>query len=86
MDKNTANRLRILIQKWKDANTPGNRVDLNRLADETLTVVNSDPFLKEVCDIFLYSIGIKAVNDKRFEEFMSQQQNIIDRDVKRSAG
>lgn len=86
MGKNTINRLRILIQKWKDANVPGNRIDLNKLADETLAVINGDPFLKEVCEIFLYSISITAIKDKNFDNIGNQQPNIIDRNIKRSAG
>ena len=56
-------KLRIIADKWRKANIPGSNVDLNRLADDTLKMIDSEPLIKEVCDAFLYSISIQAIND-----------------------
>ncbi len=56
-----------LISKWRN---PKNTADVNKLkilADETIKAVESDPFIKNVCDIFLYSVSAKYINDPNFK-------------------
>lgn len=56
----------MLINKWKDPKNTGDINKLNRLADETIQAVNSEPLLKSVCEIFLFAISAKAMNDPSF--------------------
>lgn len=60
-------RFNILINKWRDPKNTSDVTKLNRLADETMQAINSDPFLKNVCEIFMYSVYAKAVNDPSFK-------------------
>ncbi len=56
----------VLINKWRN---PKNTADVNKLkllAEETIKAVESEPFIKDVCNIFLYSISAKAINDPTF--------------------
>jgi len=64
-DINTA-RFKILINKWRDPKNTGDINKLNRLADETMQAVNSDPLIKEICEIFLFAVSTKAMNDPSF--------------------
>ena len=57
-----------LIKKWRDPKNTGDINRLNRLADETMQAVNSDPFLKNVCEIFLFAISAKAMSDPSFRK------------------
>lgn len=61
------NKLRMISDKWRKANVPGSTVDINKLADETLKMVDSEPLIKEVCQAFLFSISIKAIKDPNFD-------------------
>lgn len=55
-----------LIMKWREANRPGSKADINKLVDETLVTINKDPFIKEICEAFLMSVSIKAARDPNF--------------------
>lgn len=59
-------RFKILIDKWKDPKITGDINKLNRLADETVQAVNSDPLINEICNIFLFAVSAKAMNDPSF--------------------
>jgi len=59
-------RFKILANKWKDPKNTGDINKLNRLADETMQAVNSDPLIKEICEMFLYAISTKAIRDPSF--------------------
>lgn len=61
-------RLKIIAKRWREANTPGNNIDLNKLADYTLKVIDSEPLIKEVCQAFLYSVSINAIKDPNFDK------------------
>ena len=52
-------KLRIIADNWRKANIPGSTVDLNKLADDTLKTIDSEPLIKEVCEAFLYSVSIR---------------------------
>jgi hypothetical protein len=61
------NMLRIIADRWRKASTPGSTVDMNKLADDTLKMIDSEPLIKEVCQAFLYSVSIQAIKDQNFE-------------------
>jgi len=67
-------KLKIIIEKWREANVPGNTVDLNKLANYTLKVIESEPLIKEICNAFLCSISIQAIKD--FDNIKKTQKNI----------
>ena len=70
-DKNVnvnIHKLKIIANKWKEANTPGSRIDLNKLADFTIKIVNSEPLIKEICDAYLFSLSIRAIKDPDFDK------------------
>lgn len=68
--KNNINiyKLRILLDKWKETNIEGNNIDLNKLADYTLKVIDGEPLIKEICNAFLCSISIQAIKDPNFDK------------------
>lgn len=59
-------RFKVLINKWRDPKNTGDINKLNRLADETIQAVNSDPLQKNICEIFLFAISAKAMRDPSF--------------------
>lgn len=59
-------RFKVLINKWRDPKNTGDINKLNHLADETIRAVNSEPLLKSICEIFMYSISCKALQDPNF--------------------
>lgn len=59
-------KLRIIVDKWKEADSQGN-IDLNKLADYTLKVIDSEPLIKDICNAFLCSISIVAIKDPKFD-------------------
>lgn len=61
------NKLRTIADWWRKANAPGSTVDMNKLADDTLKMIDSEPLMKEVCQAFLYSVSIQAIKDQNFE-------------------
>lgn len=68
MGKINITKFKILMQRWKD---PAYVSDINKLdilADETINLVNSEPFLKDICEIFMYAISTKAIKDPNFKK------------------
>lgn len=51
------------MQRWKDPTYVSDVNKLNLLADETINMVNSEPLLKDICEIFMYSVSVKMMND-----------------------
>jgi len=70
-DVNTV-RFKVLIEKWKDPKNTGDINKLNRLADETIKTVNSERLIKDICEIFLYAISTKALNDPSYRSYRSR--------------
>ena len=52
-------KMKTIADRWKKASTPGSTVDMNKLADDTLEMIDSEPLIKEVCQAFLYSVSIQ---------------------------
>ncbi len=51
------------MERWKN---PVNMEDaniLNQLADETIKLVNSEPFIKDICEMFMYAVSVKMMKD-----------------------
>jgi hypothetical protein len=65
------NKLRMIADRWRKATVPGSTVDVNKLADDTLKMIDSEPLIKEVCQAFLYSVSIQAVKDPNFDNTVS---------------
>jgi hypothetical protein len=59
-------KLRIIIDKWREADTPRSNIDLNKLADYTLKIIDSEPLIKDICNAFLCSLSIRAIKDPNF--------------------
>lgn len=51
------------MQRWKDPVYLGDINKLSLLADETISLVNSEPLLKDICEMFMYAISVKMMND-----------------------
>ena len=76
-------KLRIIADNWRRANIPGSNVDLNKLADDTLRMIDSEPLIKDVCQAFLYSVSIQAIKDPGFDNNGNHGKgNISDNSVK----
>jgi hypothetical protein len=67
--------LRIIADRWRKANAPGSTVDMNKLADDTLEMIDREPLIKEICQAFLYSVSIQAIKDQNFETDVSKNIN-----------
>jgi hypothetical protein len=63
MGKINITKFKILMQRWKDLTYLGDINKLNLLADETINLVNSEPLLKDICEIFMYAVSVKMMND-----------------------
>lgn len=61
-------KLRIIVDRWKEADVPGNNIDLNKLADYTLKIIDDEPLIKDICNAFLCSISIRAIKDPNFDK------------------
>ncbi len=79
-------KLRVVADKWKEASVPGNNIDLNKLADYTLKVIDDEPLIKDICQAFLYSISINAIKDPNFDkdtyvnvERKNERKNVVDK-------
>lgn len=75
------NKLRTIAGNWRGANVPGSTVDLNKLADDTLKMIDSEPLIKEVCQAFLYSVSIQAIKDQNFDDGMDNNVKSVDAKV-----
>ena len=71
-------KLRIIADNWRRANIPGSTVDLNKLADDTLKMIDSEPLIKEVCQAFLYSVSIQAIKDQNFDGGVDNSTKSVD--------
>ncbi len=70
-DKNlniNVGRLKSIVDKWKEANAPGNNIDINKLADFTLKEIDREPLIREICNVFLVSLSVQAVKDPSFDK------------------
>ena len=63
MGKINITKFKILMQRWKDPVYLGDINKLNLLADETINLVNGEPLLKDVCEMFMYAVSVKMMND-----------------------
>jgi hypothetical protein len=62
MGKIDITRFKILMQRWKD---PIYLEDINKLsllADDTINLVNNEPILKDICEMFMYAVSVKMSN------------------------
>ncbi len=64
MGKIDITKFKILMRRWKDLAYLGDINKLNILADETINLVNSEPLLKDICEIFMYAVSVKMMNDQ----------------------
>jgi hypothetical protein len=69
------NKLRAIAEKWRMANAPGSNIDINKLADDTLRMIDGEPLIKEVCQAFLYSVSIQAIKDQNFDNTINKGAN-----------
>ena len=46
-------KLRIIANRWKEADKPENNIDLNKLAEYTLKIIDDEPLIKDICNAFL---------------------------------
>lgn len=63
----------MLVNRWKDPKNTGDINKLNLLADETIQAVNSEPLIKEICEMFLFAISTKCVNDGEFSTLFNNK-------------
>jgi hypothetical protein len=64
MGKIDITKFKILMKRWKD---PTYLEDINKLsilADETINLVNNEPLLKDICEMFMYAVSVKMTNDQ----------------------
>ncbi len=80
--KNVDVKLRTIADNWRRANIPGSNVDFNKLADDTLRMIDDEPLIKEVCQAFLYSVSIQAIKDPNFDN-PGKGKNAINKGKKR---
>ena len=52
------------MERWRDPTYVGDVNRLNRLADETIALVNSDPLIKDICETFMYAVSVKMMRDQ----------------------
>lgn len=63
MGKINITKFNTLMQRWKDPVYLGDINKLNLLADETINLVNGEPLLKDICEMFMYAVSVKAMTD-----------------------
>ena len=64
MGKINVTKFRILMGRWRDPTYVGDANRLSQLADETIALVNSDHLIKDICEIFMYAVSVKMMNDQ----------------------
>lgn len=64
MGKIDITKFKILMQRWKDPTYLGDINKLGILADETIKLINNEPFLKDICEMFMYAVSVKMTNDQ----------------------
>lgn len=67
MNSSNIKKLKIIVEKWKEAEKPGSNIDLNRLADYTLKTIDEEPLIKDICNAFLISVSVRAIKDPNFD-------------------
>ena len=77
-------RFKVLINKWRDPKNTGDINKLNRLAGETIQAVNSEPLIKDICEIFLYAISAEAMNDPSFRNTQGRFPAGVDKQWKKA--
>ncbi len=68
MSDTIMDKMKYLSKKWKEALSPGSNVDPNRLAEETLKVIEREPLIQDVCQAFLFSLSIMRAKDPNFDK------------------
>lgn len=63
MPKINITKFKILMERWRSPEYVDNMERLNKLADETIFLVNSEPLIKDICEIFMYAISVKMMSD-----------------------
>lgn len=76
MGKINITKFKILGERWKDPTYVGDVNRLNKLADDTIDLVNSEPILKNICEMFMYAVSVKAMTDTNFSSEFSSGGNI----------
>ena len=71
MGKINVTKFKILMERWKNPAYVEDANMLSQLADETIALVNSEPLIKDICEIFMYAVSVK----------MMREQNIPDRNT-----
>jgi len=64
MGKIDITKFKILMRRWKDPTYLGDINKLGILADETIKLVNNEPFLKDICEMFMYAVSVKMASDQ----------------------
>jgi len=64
MGKINITKFKTLMERWKDPAYVGDINKLGQLADDTISLVNSEPLLKNICEMFMYAVSVKAMTDK----------------------
>lgn len=64
MGKIDITKFKILMKRWKDPTYLGDINKLSLLADETINLVNNEPLLKDICEMFIYAVSVKMANDQ----------------------
>lgn len=75
MPKININKLKAIADQWRIAKAPGSNIDINKLAEDTLKMIDSEPLIKEVCEAFLYSVSIQSSKDKNFDDTINKSGN-----------
>ncbi len=68
MTKINITKYKILMEKWKNPVYIGDANKLNQLAEETINQVNSEPLLKDICEIFMYAVSVKMMRDPNLQQ------------------
>ncbi len=77
MGKINITKFKILMQRWKDPAYLGDINKINLLSDETINLVNSEPILKDICEIFMYAVSVKMMNDTNISDLNISATNSI---------
>ena len=64
MGKINITKFKVLMERWRNPVYVGDINRLNQLADETINLVNNEPLLKNICEIFMYAVSVKMAKDQ----------------------
>lgn len=76
MTKINITKYKILAEKWRDPVYIGDTNRLNQLAEETINQVNSEPLLKDICEIFMYAVSTKMMSDPNLQHLQFPNQKV----------